>query len=152
MSLETFLKTQAAELGFDICRICRVDEAWQAGERLEAFVEAGYHGDMAWMETTLERRRAPTAMWENAKSAVVVGLNYGPDRNPMENLERRGEGNISVYARGKDYHDILKKRLKALARAFVAEAGADVLVTASALFGAKDRRAAVQAFRRAMSK
>ena len=128
MSLETFLKTEAASLGFDACRICRVDEVWNAGERLEAFVEAGYHGEMAWMETTLERRRAPTAMWSEAKSAVVVGLNYGPERDPMENLERRGEGNISVYARGKDYHDVLKKRLKALARAFVAEAGADVKV------------------------
>ncbi len=128
MSLETFLKTEAASLGFDACRVCRVDEAWNAGERLDAFVEAGYHGEMAWMETTLERRRAPTAMWNEAKSAVVVGLNYGPERDPMENLERRGEGNISVYARGKDYHDVLKKRLKALARAFVAEAGADVKV------------------------
>lgn len=128
MSLEIFLKTEAASLGFDACRICRVDEAWNAGERLEAFVEAGYHGEMAWMETTLERRRAPTAMWSEAKSAVVVGLNYGPERDPMENLERRGEGNISVYARGKDYHDVLKKRLKALARAFVTEAGADVKV------------------------
>lgn len=128
MSLEIFLKTEAASLGFDACRICRVDEAWNAGERLEAFVEAGYHGEMAWMETTLERRRAPTAMWSEAKSAVVVGLNYGPERDPMENLERRGEGNISVYARGKDYHDVLKKRLKALARAFVAEAEADVKV------------------------
>ena len=128
MSLETFLKTEAAELGFDVCRICRVDEAWSAGERLEAFVDAGYHGEMAWMETTLERRRAPTAMWAAAKSAVVVGLNYGPDQDPMKNLDRRGEGNISVYARGKDYHDVLKKRLKSLARAFVAEAGADVKV------------------------
>ncbi|MEL6414130.1 MAG: tRNA epoxyqueuosine(34) reductase QueG [Pseudomonadota bacterium] len=128
MSLETFLKTEAAELGFDVCRICRVDEAWSAGERLEAFVDAGYHGEMAWMETTLERRRAPTAMWTDAKSAVVVGLNYGPDQDPMQNLARRSEGNISVYARGKDYHDVLKKRLKALARAFVAEAGADVKV------------------------
>lgn len=128
MSLETFLKTEATGLGFDVCRICRVDEAWNAGERLEAFVDAGYHGEMAWMETTLERRRAPTAMWTAAKSAVVVGLNYGPDRNPMENLKRRGEGNISVYARGKDYHDVLKKRLKALARGFVAKAGADVKV------------------------
>ena len=76
MSLETFLKTEAADLGFDVCRICRVDEAWSAGARLQTFVAAGYHGEMAWMETTLERRRAPTAMWAAAKSAVVVGLNW----------------------------------------------------------------------------
>lgn len=128
MSQEAFLRKTADELGFDACQICRADEAWPAGERLEAFVEAGYHGSMAWMETTIERRKAPTAMWPDAKSAVVVALNYGPDHNPMLSLERRDEGNISVYARGKDYHDVLKKRLKQLARAFVAETDAEVKV------------------------
>lgn len=128
MSLEAFLKSEANALGFDACRICRADEAWPASARLEEFVAAGFHGAMDWMETTLERRRTPTAMWGGAKSAVVVGLNYGPDHSPMRNLERTGEGNISVYARGKDYHDVLKKRLKALARSFATEAGADVKV------------------------
>lgn len=128
MSLEALLKSQAAVLGFDACQICRVDEAWAAGERLEAFVEAGYHGSMEWMETTLERRKAPTAMWSDARSGVVVGLNYGPDHSPMQNLSRTQEGNISVYARGKDYHDVLKKRLKQLARQFSQDAGEDVKV------------------------
>lgn len=128
MSKETFLKTTANALGFDDCRICRADEPWPASERLEAFVEAGHHGSMEWMETTLERRKTPTSMWDGAKSAVVVALNYGPDHDPMRSLERTGEGNISVYARGKDYHDVLKKRLKQLARAFVAETGAEVKV------------------------
>ncbi|MCH9752905.1 MAG: tRNA epoxyqueuosine(34) reductase QueG [Alphaproteobacteria bacterium] len=128
MSKETFLKTTANALGFDDCRICRADEPWPASERLEAFVEAGHHGSMEWMETTLERRKTPTSMWDGAKSAGVVALNYGPDHDPMRSLERTGEGNISVYARGKDYHDVLKKRLKQLARAFVAETGAEVKV------------------------
>jgi epoxyqueuosine reductase len=128
MSKETFLKTTANALGFDDCRICRADEPWPASERLEAFVEAGHHGSMEWMETTLERRKTPTSMWDGAKSAVVVALNYGPDHDPMRSLERTGEGNISIYARGKDYHDVLKKRLKQLARAFVAETGAEVKV------------------------
>lgn len=128
MTLEAFLKSEAEALGFDACRICRADEPWPASAHLEEFVAAGFHGAMDWMETTLERRRIPTAMWGGAKSAVVVGLNYGPDHNPMKNLERLGEGNISVYARGKDYHDVLKKRLKALARSFATEAGADVKV------------------------
>lgn len=128
MSKETFLKTTASALGFDDCRICRADEPWPASERLEAFIEAGHHGSMAWMETTLERRKTPTSMWEGAKSAVVVALNYGPDHDPLRSLERTGEGNVSVYARGKDYHDVLKKRLKQLARAFVAETGAEVKV------------------------
>ncbi len=128
MSKETFLKTTANALGFDDCRICRADEPWPASERLEAFVEAGHHGSMEWMETTLERRKTPTSMWDGARSAVVVALNYGPDHDPMRSLERTGEGNISVYARGKDYHDVLKKRLKQLARAFVVETGAEVKV------------------------
>ncbi len=128
MSNEAFLKTTAHALGFDACQICRADEPWPASERLEAFVEAGHHGSMEWMETTLDRRKAPTSMWDGAKSAVVVALNYGPDHDPMRSLARKGAGNISVYARGKDYHDVLKKRLKQLARAFVAETGADVKV------------------------
>ena len=128
MSQRAFLKSTAQALGFDACQICRADEPWPAGERLEAFVEAGHHGSMAWMETTLDRRKTPTAMWADAKSAVVVALNYGPDHDPMQSLARTGEGNISVYARGKDYHDVLKKRLKQLARAFVAETGAEVKV------------------------
>ncbi len=127
-SPHTFLKQVASDLGFDACGICRADEAWDAGAHLADFVAEGRHGQMDWMETTLERRSAPTAIWAGAKSAVVVGLNYGPDHDPMGMLARRGEGNISVYARGKDYHDVLKKRLKQLARAFVAETGAEVKV------------------------
>ena len=115
-------------IGFDSVRIARADEAWAAGERLEAFVAEGRHGQMDWMETTLERRKAPTSMWAGAKSAVVVALNYGPGLDPMEMLAERGLGNISVYARGKDYHDLLKSRLKQLARAFVAETSAEVKV------------------------
>lgn len=127
-SPEAFLKDTGRTIGFDSVRIARADEAWAAGERLEAFVAEGRHGQMGWMETTLERRKAPTAMWAGARSAVVVALNYGPGLDPMEMLGERSLGNISVYARGKDYHDLLKSRLKQLARAFVAETGAEVKV------------------------
>lgn len=127
-SPETFLKQTARAIGFDSVRITRADEGWAAAERLEVFVTEGRHGQMEWMETTLERRKAPTAMWAGAKSAVVVALNYGPGIDPMEMLTKQSLGNISVYARGKDYHDLLKRRLKQLARAFVAEAGAEVKV------------------------
>ncbi len=126
--MSEFLRETARSVGFDACQVCRADETWPASARLAAFVEAGHHGSMAWMATTLERRKAPTAMWAEAKSAVVVGLNYGPAHDPMQTLQRTGEGNISVYARGKDYHDVLKKRLKQLARAFVAETGSEVKV------------------------
>lgn len=127
-SPETFLKAAATDLGFDACAIAPADKAWSASEHLSEFVTEGHHGQMAWMETTLERRLAPTAMWAEAKSAVVVGLNYGPEHDPMDMLARRGEGNISVYARGKDYHDVLKKRLKQLARTFAESTGAQVKV------------------------
>ncbi len=128
MSFSAQVKHLAQSLGFDACNVCRVDEAWEAGERLEAFVEDGRHGQMEWMETTLARRKMPTAMWEGAKSGVVVAMTYGPDHNPLEMLEHKSHGNISVYARGRDYHDTLKKRLKQLARGFVEETGAEVKV------------------------
>ncbi|KCZ85382.1 putative iron-sulfur cluster binding protein [Hyphomonas adhaerens MHS-3] len=124
----TFARQHALSLGFDAVGIARADEAWAASERLEAFVAAGHHGTMEWMETTLERRRTPVSMWVGAKSAVTVALNYGPDHDPMETLKQREAGNISVYARGKDYHDTLKSRLKQFAREFVAKTGAEVKV------------------------
>jgi epoxyqueuosine reductase len=127
-SASDLVRQQARALGFDAVGIARADEAWAAAERLEAFVAAGRHGTMEWMETTLERRRTPTSMWAGAKSAVTVALNYGPDHDPMETLKQREAGNISVYARGRDYHDTLKSRLKQLAREFVAKTGAEVKV------------------------
>ena len=128
MPHEAELRAMAKALGFAACHIARADAPWSAGERLAQFVEAGHHGEMAWMETTLERRKAPTAMWPDAKSAVVVGLNYGPDLNPLEKLTHSKHANISVYAQGKDYHDVLKKRLKQLARQFVDVSGEQVKV------------------------
>jgi epoxyqueuosine reductase len=122
------LKSLALELGFSEARICRADEAWAASERLEAFVEDGFHGEMAWMEDTLERRKTPTAMWSDAKSAVVVAMNYGPDHDPMAGLERPSEAVISCYAQNADYHGLLKKRLKRLARAFAEATGQEVKV------------------------
>jgi len=118
----------ATEIGFTAVRVCRADEAWAAAERLSQFVAQDYHGTMAWMEETLERRQHPTHMWPDAKSAVVFGLNYGPDHNPLEALERRSEAVVSVYAQNKDYHDLIKKRLKRFAREFVAQTGAEVKV------------------------
>ncbi|TRO95971.1 tRNA epoxyqueuosine(34) reductase QueG [Glycocaulis profundi] len=122
------VKALAREIGFDAARIARADAPWAAGRRLSDFVEAGRHGEMGWMEDTLARRSHPTAMWPDAKSAVVVGLNYGPDRDPLEILDRRDEAAISVYAQNRDYHDLIKKRLKRLARAFHQKTGEAVKV------------------------
>ncbi len=122
------IKALAAELGFDAFRIARVDEVWAAAERLEEFVDTGRHGEMAWMEDTLERRKHPCAMWSGARSAIVVGLNYGPPHDPLLGLKEKDRAVISCYAQGKDYHDLLKKRLKQLARTFAEQTGAEVKV------------------------
>ena len=113
-------KAHALSVGFDVCQITSVEEGWAAGDRLKAFVEAGYHGEMGWMEETLDRRSHPRAMWAEARSAFVVGVNYGPDHDPLDVLAHKDRAAISVYAKGKDYHDVLKKRLKQFAREFVA--------------------------------
>jgi epoxyqueuosine reductase len=127
--LKAAVRAEALRLGFDACGFARADTPWPAGERLAAFVEAGMHGDMGWMETTRERRAHPTAMWPDAKTAVVLGVNYGPDRDPRRAQAQRSTGAISVYAQGDDYHEVIKARLKALARWIVAAApGADVKV------------------------
>lgn len=122
------VKAFAVASGFTEARICRADEAWEAGERLAEFVSGGQHGSMVWMEDTLARRQHPTGMWPDAKSAVVVALNYGPNIDPLAALARKSEGVISVYAQNTDYHDLMKKRLKHMAREFVARTGAEVKV------------------------
>jgi epoxyqueuosine reductase len=114
--------------GFDVARIARANAAWEAGERLSDFIAAGWHGDMGWMAETLERRRQPTAMWPDAKSALVVGLNYGPRDDPMASLARRRHATVSVYARNADYHDLMKRRLKQLASNFATRSGAEVKI------------------------
>jgi epoxyqueuosine reductase len=118
------LRAKAADLGFDVCRFASASEPWSAGERLAHFVEAGRHGDMGWMETTLERRAHPTAMWEGARTAIVLGMNYGPGRDPLPEMEDRSAAYISVYARGDDYHEVIKGRLKTLAGQVAARLGA----------------------------
>ena len=125
---EARLKEAARALGFADCRIARADEPWEAGDRLETFVAEGRHGEMEWMEATLARRRTPTAMWAGARSAIMLAVNYGPESDPLAALDQTRHGNISVYARGGDYHDLIKKRLKQLARTFAEQSGAEVKV------------------------
>jgi len=118
------LRAQAADLGFAVCRFASASEPWSAGERLAHFVEAGRHGEMGWMETTLERRAHPTAMWPDARTAIVLGMNYGPDIDPLPEMADRSAGYISVYARGDDYHEVIKGRLKTLAGQVASRLGA----------------------------
>jgi len=102
------VRARALQAGFDVVRFAKAAAPPLAGERLAAFLAAGHHGDMAWMAAGAERRADPLALWPEAKSIIVVGVNYGPEDN--------AGGAISVYARGDDYHDVLKTRLKALGR------------------------------------
>ena len=96
--------------------------------RLDAFLAAGRHGDMQWMKDTRDRRVSPVAMWPDARSALVLGMNYAPDHDPMENLHAQSHGNISVYARGRDYHDVIKGKLKQMASQLAKIAGVEVKV------------------------
>ena len=123
-----FIRERASALGFDVCRFASASEPWSAGERLAHFVGAGRHGDMGWMETTLERRAHPTSMWAGARTAIVLGLNYGPGHDPMPGLADRSAGYLSVYARGDDYHELIKGRLKTLAGQIAARTGEEVKV------------------------
>ena len=110
------IRAKAVELGFDACGFASVAAPWPASARLEAYVAEGRHGTMRWMEETLERRSHPRGMWPDARSAVVLGVNYGPDEDPLAVLADKTRGAISVYARGDDYHDLIKSRLKQLGR------------------------------------
>jgi len=114
--------------GFDTVGIARPDAIPQAQERLRRFLAEGAHGDMDWMATTAERRGDPRVLWPEVRSIIMLGMNYGPDGDPLAILRQRGLGAISVYAQGDDYHDIIKPRLKALARWLIAQAGGDVKV------------------------
>ena len=110
------IRAEAKALGFDICRFTDLDAAWPAGGRFAEYVAEGRHGEMVWMAQTAERRAHPRAMWGEARSAVVFGMNYGPDHDPLAILSEPTLGAISVYAQGDDYHELIKSRLKALAR------------------------------------
>jgi epoxyqueuosine reductase len=122
------VKQLARAHGFDVCGLADARAAWEADTRLREFVAAGFHGAMGWMEETLDRRSHPTAMWEDAKTAIMLGVNYGPDTDPMAKLARKNLANISVYAGGDDYHDVIKKQLKAFAGLLHRQSGAQVKV------------------------
>lgn len=125
---KAFIKREAAALGFEACGVASVEAPWPASKRLEAFVAAGRHGTMKWMQTTVHRRSHPGAMWPAAKSAIVLGLNYGPAGDPLEVLDQLSRAAISVYAQGRDYHGLIKGRLKTLAGRIIHRLGGEVKV------------------------
>ena len=119
---------EARVRGFDVMGIARPDAIPLASSRLRQFLDSGAHGDMGWMAANAERRGDPRALWPGVRSVVMLGINYGPDEDPLAILNDRVRGAISVYARGDDYHDVIKARLKALGRWLMEQAGGDVKV------------------------
>jgi epoxyqueuosine reductase len=126
--LKSALDHEARALGFDCIGVTDPGATGQAGKYFREFLDAGGHGDMDWLATHPERRSDPRVLWPGVRSIIMLGVNYGPDDNPLEILKRRDRGEISAYAQGDDYHDVIKKRLKALARWLVAASGDDVKV------------------------
>jgi epoxyqueuosine reductase len=127
-ALKAALIEAARAQGFDAVGIARPDSIPLARPRLERFLAEGAHGDMDWMQASAARRGDPRAMWPDARSVIMLGLNYGPDANPLAILARRDRAAISVYAQNEDYHEVIKPRLKSLARWLVAQAGGDAKV------------------------
>jgi epoxyqueuosine reductase len=126
--LKDALTREAHALGFDSIGITDPDSIAGVRERLDAFLNAGAHGQMDWLADNPGRRADPKVMWRDVRSVIMLGVNYGPDENPLAILAQRSNAAISVYAQGDDYHDLIKKRLKLLARWLIAQAGGDVKV------------------------
>ena len=118
------LKARAAALGFDVCRIAPASGAPGAADRLAEWLADGRHGDMEWMAQTAARRAAPQALWPQVRACVMVGVNYAPGGDPLDATRNPHVGAVSVYARKRDYHDVMKGRLKQLAGWLASHGGA----------------------------
>ncbi|UNK37978.1 tRNA epoxyqueuosine(34) reductase QueG [Shinella sp. H4-D48] len=126
--LTDFIKAEAADKGFDLCRITAPDSIPEAPARLADFLAADYHGTMDWMAETQARRADPRVLWNDVRSIVLFGMNYGPAHDPRAVLAMPDRAAISVYAQNRDYHDIIKGKLKEVATRFAARGGKDVKV------------------------
>ena len=122
------LRSRAEVLGFDAFGIARADARPDLPEKLAHALAEGWHADMDWMAETEDRRGDPRRLWDEARSVILLGVNYGPEIDPMALLAEKNVGNISAYARNRDYHDVIKGRLKELAGLLARRAGADVKV------------------------
>ncbi|RWB54470.1 tRNA epoxyqueuosine(34) reductase QueG [Mesorhizobium sp.] len=126
--LRALIDAEARRAGFDAVAVTRPGAIPLAPARLAEFVADGFHGSMEWIAETIERRAEPSTLWPDVRSIVVLAMNYGPDRDPRDILAKRDRGAISVYAQNRDYHDVMKGRLKEIAGKIVARAGGDVKV------------------------
>jgi len=126
--LKAALASEARGIGFDCVGVTGPDAIAEVAGHFRAFLDSGAHGEMDWLAADPERRADPRGLWPAVRSVIMLGVNYGPDENPLAILESRTNGGISVYAQGDDYHDLIKKRLKALGRWLVATSGGEVKV------------------------
>ncbi len=126
IQLATALSIKAKEVGFDEVRITTASLSTTIGDELEAYVKSGHHGDMGWIAETLDRRKSPTAMWPAAKSAIMLAVNYDQGLDTFARLKKKSTGVISTYALNRDYHDVIKSKLKILASWFAKTSGHEV--------------------------
>ncbi|MDG4905137.1 tRNA epoxyqueuosine(34) reductase QueG [Mesorhizobium sp. WSM4898] len=126
--LRALIDAEARRAGFDAVAVTRPDAIPLAPARLAEFVAEGFHGSMDWIAETIGRRAEPSTLWPEVRSIIVLAMNYGPDRDPRDVLDKHDRGAISVYAQNRDYHDVMKGRLKEIAGKIVARAGGDVKV------------------------
>ncbi len=127
-ALTTRILAMAKKAGFDAAGIAPASLPESVREKLLRFLKLGRHGTMGWMETRAEQRAQPQTLWPEAKSIIMLGMNYAPDKDPLSALSDTSNGAISVYAQNRDYHDVVKKRLKRIAREIVEKTGAEVKV------------------------
>ena len=122
------IQKKSKEFGFDIIKITDPKIHKKNQHYIKDFLKNDFHGDMDWLEKNLERRVSPKKLWSDVKSIIVLGVNYGPNRDPLQNLENKKIGNISVYARGNDYHEVIKKNLKKFGRWIISQTNSEIKV------------------------
>ena len=127
-ALREAIRDRALAAGFDAVGFAPALLSNEASQGLTNFLAAGFHGDMGWLAARARERATPTALWPQARTAIVVGLSYAPKDDPMTLLAHKERGMISVYARGSDYHDVLKSRLKRVAQWLAEKTAAEVKV------------------------
>ncbi|MFN3671210.1 MAG: tRNA epoxyqueuosine(34) reductase QueG [Bosea sp. (in: a-proteobacteria)] len=128
LRLKQAVVERALAEGFAVARIAPAQALPQAPARLASWLEAGHHGEMGWMEARQDERADPRRLWSEVRSVVMLGMSYAPQEDPLAVLERRDQAAISLYARRRDYHDVIKGKLKSVAGLLAARGGVDVKV------------------------
>jgi epoxyqueuosine reductase len=128
MSLRDDIRAKALEFGFTAAGFAAPSAAPETGERLRAALAAGFHGTMTWMEERVAWRSDPSALWPEARTVIMLAEAYKPAADPLAVLSQTDRGAISVYAQGRDYHDVVKARLKRLGRWLIDQAGGEIKV------------------------